>query len=652
MAQADPHYPGPSSGIGLIEEELVANESWLISLRWWAGLGVLAATWFTTSFLDLSLNAFAFYAIGLAMLVYNLFLLAILKLRLLVSPRSVKPFESLALAQISLDWFAMILLIHYSGGVESPAILFFFFHIIIASILHSPRQTYTYSAVAVLLVGGMASLEYAGLLPHFSVMGFIDPPLYKNTLYICGVMTFFVSGIFIAAFIASTLNSRLRQRQNEIVNLTARLQRAYSRLQTLYSGMQALNSTLDLQEVLDRFARDTAEVMGVRGCSIRLLDKTGKRLIVAAAYGLSYSYIQKGDLVLEYNPLAREVLAGKTITVGDLALDDRLQYGMKALEEGIRSTLSTRLQGRRAALGMIRAYSTESGHFTDDDVSFLNAIANQGSLAIENAMTFKALGEMDEIKSKFMLTITHELRSPISVVRSLLCTITSGYAGVPTGQQADIIKRALQRVDFLQTLIDDLLDLAFGKSAPIDAGTWVDLPLVEAVGRVITRFEMSAKEKQIELKWQCEPTDSPLIVSATNEDIDRILNNLVSNALKYTPHCGTVTVTLECIEGCAHLKVIDTGIGIPDEAKARLFEEFYRAPNAKAQVKEGTGLGLAITKNLVTRFGGRISVKSKLGEGTEFIVILPIAAGKDPSICNGDGNHRCTPPVDLDGDAI
>ncbi len=648
MAQTDPHCIDPSSGIGLVEEELITNESWLISLRWWAGLGVLAATWFATSVLDLSLNVFAFYTIGLAMLVYNLLLFAILKLWLLVSPRSVKPFKSLALSQIGLDWFAMILLIHYSGGVESPAILFFFFHIIIASILRSPRQTYTYSAAAILLVGGMTALEYSGLLPHYSVMGFVEAPMYKNTLYASGVMAFFVSGILIAAFIASTLNRRLRQRRSEIANLTARLQRSYGRLQTLYDGMQALNSTLDLQEVLDRLARDTADVMGVRGCSIRLLDKTGERLIVTATYGLSNSYMRKGDLVLGYNPLARAVLAGKTIAVDDVALEDRLQYGTQALEEGIHSTLSTRLQGRREVLGMIRAYSTESSHFTEDDSSFLNAIANQGSLAIENAMAFKAIGEMDEIKSKFMLTITHELRSPISVVRSLLCTITSGYAGVPTEQQVDIIKRALQRVDFLQTLIDDLLDLASGKSEPIDAGTWVDLPLAEAVGRVITRFEMSAKEKRIELKWRCKPSDSSLIVSAASEDIDRILNNLVSNAIKYTPLNGTVTVTLECIEGCANLKIIDTGIGISDEAQARLFEEFYRAPNARVQVKEGTGLGLAITKNLVTRLGGRISFKSRLGEGTEFIVILPVAAREGSSTAAENNIATASSHADLD----
>ncbi|MEW6333398.1 MAG: GAF domain-containing sensor histidine kinase, partial [Thermodesulfobacteriota bacterium] len=617
MATTDPHHADPGSDIGPPEEEMITHEAWLIRLRWWAGLGVLAATWLSRSLLDLSLNTFALYTIGLAMLGYNLLLLAILKLRLLVSPRSPKPSASLALSQISLDWFAMILLIHYSGGVESPAILFFFFHVIIASILRSTRQTYTYTAVAVLLVAGMTGLEYAGILPHYSVRGYTDAALYKNPLYISGVMVFFVGGIFISAFIASTLNRRLRKRQAEIAKLTDRLQLAYSRLQTLYDGMQTLNSTLDLQQVLDSLARDTVAVMGVHGCSIRLLDNTCGRLMVAAAHGLSDSYVRKGDLILEYNPLAREVLAGKTVTVDDVALEDRLQYGTRALEEGIRSTLSARLQGRLRVLGMIRAYSTEKSHFTEGDASFLNAIANQGSLAIENAMAFKTLEEMDEIKTKFMLTITHELRSPISVVRSLLRTITSGYAGAMTPQQADIIERALQRVDFLQTLINDLLELACGKSGPMDTDTWVNVPLTEAAERVIARFEMPAREKQIELRWRCEPGGSPITVYATNEDIDRILNNLVSNAVKYTLNGGKVTVTLDRVEGHAHLKVIDTGIGIPEEAQARLFEEFYRAPNARAQVKEGTGLGLAIANNLVTQLGGQIRISSQLGEGTE-----------------------------------
>ena len=188
----------------------------------------------------------------------------------------------------------------------------------------------------------------------------------------------------------------------------------------------------------------------------------------------------------------------------------------------------------------------------------------------------------------------------------------------------DIVARALQRADFLQTLIDDLLDLASGKSALNAEVEWVDVSLVEAVERVIKRFELPAEEKQIQLKWQCEAAGEPIVVSATMDGIDRILNNLVSNGVKYTPAGGTVTVTLRRDGGYAHFKVMDTGIGIPEESQAHLFEEFYRAPNAKAQVKEGTGLGLAITKDLVMHFGGRIGIESKQGEGTTIAVMLPV----------------------------
>ena len=98
---------------------------------------------------------------------------------------------------------------------------------------------------------------------------------------------------------------------------------------------------------------------------------------------------------------------------------------------------------------------------------------------------------------------------------------------------------------------------------------------------------------------------------------------MVSNAVKYTPSGGRVSVHLYCVQGEACLEVSDTGIGIPEESLPHLFEEFYRAPNAKVREKEGTGLGLAITKDWVTRYGGRIVVQSQVGEGTKFSVTWP-----------------------------
>ncbi len=611
-------------GNALIEQELIASVAWFIRLRWLAGLGVLVATWFTTSVLNLPLPALPLYLIGLALLAYNTLFQLWLDRLLRTPPHTGQPFEVLTKIQISLDWLAMIGLIHFSGGLDSPAILYFFFHIILASILLSPRATYLCAAAASLLVAATTGLEYAGLWPHVYVPGLVPPDLYRVPTYVAAKLLFFVSAAFVVAFLGSTLNSRLRKRQAQVVELGHSLQRAYDRLQTLYEGAQAVTSTLELQQVLDRLVRQTAKAMGVRACSIRLLDETGTRLSVAAVYGLSEAYVKKGDLVLEHNPLAQEVLTGKVVVTDDVSTEARLQYPAAALAEGIRSMLSAPLQGKQRTLGLIRAYSTEPRHFTEDDSAFLSAIASQGSIAIENALAYQALAQLDQMKSQFALTVTHELRSPVSVVRSLLRTMAGGYAGALGDEQREIILRALRRADFLQTLIDDLLDLAAAKSELGEREERVPVRLDQAVERVAQRFQVPAQEAQIDLAWQCEGRDQPPTVLATPEGIDRILNNLLSNAIKYTPKGGRVTVTLSSGGGSVDLEVMDTGIGIPADAVPHIFEEFFRAPNAKAQEKEGTGLGLAITKDLVRRYGGEIGVWSAVGQGTVFSVTFPL----------------------------
>ena len=116
----------------------------------------------------------------------------------------------------------------------------------------------------------------------------------------------------------------------------------------------------------------------------------------------------------------------------------------------------------------------------------------------------------------------------------------------------------------------------------------------------------------------------PLDVLADPADLDRIVTNLVGNAVKYTV-AGSVTVSLAADGAFARLTVADTGIGIPAESIPKLFQEFYRAKNAKALDEAGTGLGLTIVRDLVDRYGGRVSVESREGEGTSFTVMLPLA---------------------------
>ncbi len=221
-----------------------------------------------------------------------------------------------------------------------------------------------------------------------------------------------------------------------------------------------------------------------------------------------------------------------------------------------------------------------------------------------------------------MHVLTHELRSPVKVTSSLLNVLSRGYVGELNDKQADLVDRARRRIQLLETLIDDLLDLAAGKAAEpprVDHGS---VPLDTLLRRVCARFEALAAEKGLSL--QCECTAAGLTLCGDEQELDRIFNNLVSNAVKYT-QAGEVRVRAERTGDHARITVADTGIGIPQEALPRLFQEFFRARNAKAVQETGTGLGLAIVKQLVKHHDGQIEVESVEGAGTTFTVLLPMA---------------------------
>lgn len=612
----------PTSLRKLVDAELVASVSWLIRIRWIAGLCVVLATWILEVVFGLDTAEGALYVIGAGILAYNL-IFYLVERRLDRKMAPIAEYDLLAKWQVGLDWIAMTLLIHFSGGIESPAILFFFFHIIIASILFPQRTAFSFAMLAIGLVSATALLEYVGFLPHDSIVGFLASPLYRNPLYVGAMLLFFASASLIIVYLTSSIQDRLRQREGEVVELTDNLQRATTRLQALNEGALTVNSTLDLTQVLDRLVKSSAEAMGVRACSIRLLDRSGKRLEPVAVYGLSQAYLDKGPVEVDANPLAREVLAGYIVNVPDALTSPLLQYPEEARQEGIRSMLSAPLAGKDHPLGILRAYAIEPQRFTDEDEAFLAAIAAQGSIAIENAMAYQAVEDLDEAKSQFVRMVTHELRSPVSVIRSLLRTMSGGFAGDISEQQQDIIERVARRADYLQGLIDDLLDLAAGKMDVRNERILQPLSLSDAVERVVKRYEVSASEKGLTLKWIDGSAGKQAIVKATPEDLDRIFNNLISNAVKYTRTGGRVTVLLACLGDEIRVTVQDSGIGIPEEAMEHLFEEFYRAPNAKELEREGTGLGLTIARDTVTHLGGKISVESEHNIGTQITVVLP-----------------------------
>jgi signal transduction histidine kinase len=273
---------------------------------------------------------------------------------------------------------------------------------------------------------------------------------------------------------------------------------------------------------------------------------------------------------------------------------------------------------------VLRAYSRESNAFDEQSAEFLLAIARQGAAAIENAMSFKALQEEDQARAQFVRTVTHELRSPTSGAQSLLRVLMHQHADQLTDQQREILHRVGARLEVLANLVDDLLALAKSKTAGFQADPEV-IDLSPLLNQLSDRYRSEASAKQIRMETHLPET--PVRVMATQEGIGLIFGNLLSNAIKYTPPGGRVTLTLVREQDTAQVRVADTGIGIPEAEHPRLWEEFWRASNARKSEIAGTGLGLSIVRRLVEGLGGLITFRSAEGQGTTFTVALPCLAG-------------------------
>lgn len=254
--------------------------------------------------------------------------------------------------------------------------------------------------------------------------------------------------------------------------------------------------------------------------------------------------------------------------------------------------------------------------------------------ATELAHEKEEMERLDRFKSEFMLTVAHELRSPVGGALSLLRTLVRGLAGELTEQQNEILKRIEIRLNMLLELINDLLSLAASKSVAPDRPL-ESVPLQATLHQVVDHFSVEAGNKQQSLSF--DAPEEEIFVQGIKDGLVTAISNLISNAIKYTPGGGSIRVGAALLNDNAEVTVSDTGIGIPEEDLPRLGEEFFRATTARHSDITGTGLGLSIVKQTIESFGGEIDVRSKVGEGTTFTLKLPLANSLE-----GDAHTKST----------
>lgn len=593
-----------------LERELEERAAFFVRLRWVAGFGILVGAWLAVDVLGAQFSPWPLVVTGGVVLLYNtLFFLW---------PAAVPGRETSRriYAQMTFDWIALSCVVHYTGGVQSPAAMGHIFHIIIGALLLPRLASWAQAGVASALVGGLILVEHLGWWAPVDVG---DSALWTYASGSASIVRWGVlTGLFfIVAFLTQSIAVTLRRKEQDLVDTQVRVDRALSEMQALYELGQVANATLDLQQVLALIAESATSLMGAKGCSIGLLDESGLTLQRSIAYGLSDDYLTKGPVLVAKSAMVAQALAGQVVQVQDITADDRLQYPERAYEEGIRAIICVALRCRDLPIGVIRVYSAKMQPFSQHQVSFLRNLANLAAVAIVSARTYAESEALSDERAWFARTTHHQLRAPLAVMHGLLEAVP--YAGPVSDKQVDLIERAKRRVDELLDLVSDLLDLAYAQRPSMHL-TPSCVELDEALAPSLETLSERATQKEIQLTTQGL---EGLCVAAESEDVRRIFANLLENAVKYTPAGGTVGVRARRQAGTICVEICDSGIGVSEEDRDRIFDGFFRSQNAKETDELGTGVGLSIVRRLLQRWQGTIEVESEIGQGSCFRFYLP-----------------------------
>jgi signal transduction histidine kinase len=603
----------------IILGELKERTLWFIKLRWGVPLGIALGT-ILARWIGVEFKASALLGVACFILVYNI-VFYLLGRRIEAEAYRKEDIERFTYWQVGFDYGTMFLLIHFTGGIASPFIFFFIFHITFSAIFLPRRSTYSFAAIAAAGMGLIAVTEYLGWIPHhaLSFQGrAID--LKDQPFHMMVILSFFTGFVFITGFSITAVMRMLEKRILDLAALTEAVTALNDKLNTLYTMTQAIVSKQHLEQVLQVATSELTRAMDVQAISVKLLSEDNKFLRFAAVHGLPSNFMNK-VVELEKSSLNRRVIEGEPFVTGHVTQRDWFQFGEDLSAARIQSVQFVPLIVENHVIGILGAYSDRPEQFGSDELNFFQQAAGLVAIAIENARAYEATENLIQERSRFMTKVAHNLRAPLAAMASMLEVIQGGYLGDVNKTSWDYLDRLDRRVQGMLLMIHELMTLARSqRKRPQTKYKPVDLKTVAS--RIRQNFQEEVVKKRL-LFEMTVPEDLPEI-KADPEMIEQMLENLISNAIKYTPEGGRVGMTVwPGANGIVRIVVSDSGIGIPKSERPRLFTQFFRASNVQDVI--GTGLGLTIVKEIVNQHGGQIQVESEEGLGTTFIIQLSVA---------------------------
>jgi signal transduction histidine kinase len=420
-------------------------------------------------------------------------------------------------------------------------------------------------------------------------------------------------------------------------------------LYALQRFSRAVSSTLEQAQIFNKIDPVFLEEFGFEKASLFLWQDTDKLFKQELACGYtdeqtreSVSFINNNTDIF-YNLVKNERSLSTVVSSPDHALRDKINKEFKTTSFVISPILPK--EGNKGFF--FTGVTNPDIVLNEGDEELSNILANEIGQALENSRLFEkswatqqelekrveqrtrevsqALEEVKRLsdrKNEFVSNVSHELRTPLTSVKGYASILLAGKLGAIPPEAHKRLEKINKHSDELVQFVNDLLDIARIESGRITLKL-VPISLKNILEEVADLLTVQFKEKQVEFLFII-PEDIPEVMADFSQ-IKRVFINLINNAVKYTPAQGKITVRAHRKENYVQIDVTDTGCGMPENALAKLFTEFYRVDSVINQEVKGTGLGLAMVKHIVEAHKGRIWVKSRLGTGSVFSFTLPLA---------------------------
>jgi signal transduction histidine kinase len=428
---------------------------------------------------------------------------------------------------------------------------------------------------------------------------------------------------------AGKLQESYADLEKKVEERTEQLAQSVAELRALGEISQAVNSTLDLETVLNTIVSKATQLAGTEAGAIYVYDRASKEFRLRATYGMSDKLLaamenQHATISHAVGLLTATAEPQQVPDLRDTPPDPINEMFMRA---GYRARLLLPLMAPDGAVGALVVRRRAPGEFPKNTVDLLQTFAAQSVLAIQNARLFSEIDEKSrqlevasQHKSQFLANMSHELRTPLNAILGYTeLVLDSIYGEVPDKARATL-ERIQANGKHLLGLINEVLDLS-----KIEAGqltlSLADYSIKDMVHNVYGAVESLATSKNLALRMEL-PKDLPQ-AHGDERRLTQVLLNLMGNAIKFTD-AGQIGIHTSVADGSFTVAVHDTGPGIAEQDQAKIFEEFQQADSSITKQKGGTGLGLAIAKRIIEMHGGRLWVESKVGEGSTFSFTVPV----------------------------